>query len=157
MIILQREDFDVGARLQELTSRSPDAGAVVSFVGLVREITGQDAPIRAMTLHHYPGMTEKTLRAVEEDAQQRWPLSASLIIHRYGELLPGDRIVLVACASPHRRAAFDACGFLIDWLKTKAPFWKQEATAHGTSWVAARDSDDAAAARWGKAASAEAS
>lgn len=150
MIIVQREDFDVGARLEELTARSPDAGAVVSFVGLVREITGQETPIRAMTLQHYPGMTEKMLRAVEDEAQQRWPLSASLVIHRYGDLRPGDRIVLVACASPHRRAAFDACGFLIDWLKTKAPFWKREETADGKRWVAARDGDDAAAARWAR-------
>ena len=129
MIIVQREDFDVGARLEELTAGSPDAGAVVSFVGLVREITGQETRIRAMTLQHYPGMTEKMLRAVEEEARQRWQLSASLVIHRYGELRPGDRIVLVACASPHRQAAFDACSFLIDWLKTRAPFWKREETA----------------------------
>ncbi len=150
MIIVQREDFDVGARLEELTACSPDAGAVVSFVGLVREITGEETPIRAMTLQHYPGMTEKMLRAVEDEAQRRWPLSASLIIHRYGELRPGDRIVLVGCASPHRRAAFDACGFLIDWLKTKAPFWKREETVDGMRWVAARDGDDAAAARWAR-------
>ena len=152
MVIVQRDDFDVGACLEELTAAGADVGALVSFVGLVREITGADAPIRAMSLEHYPGMTEKMLQAVEDEARQRWPLSGSLIIHRYGELHPGERIVLVACASPHRQAAFDACNFLIDWLKTKAPFWKQEATEDGTRWVAARDSDDAAAARWDRAA-----
>ena len=156
MILVQREGFDVGARLRELTAQSAGTGAVVSFVGLVREITGQDAPIRTMTLEHYPGMTEKMLRDVEADARRRWPLSGSLIIHRYGRLEPGDQIVLVACASPHRQAAFDACSFLIDWLKTKAPFWKQEATQDGTHWVAARDSDDAAAARWETAAATDA-
>ncbi len=153
MVIVQREDFDVGAHLQAVTVRASGAGAVVSFVGLVREITGHDEPIRAMTLEHYPGMTENMLRAVEEEARQRWPLSASLVIHRYGELRPGDRIVLVACASPHRQAAFDACSFLIDWLKTKAPFWKQEFAADSARWVEARAADDEAAARWERAPS----
>ncbi len=149
MVIVQRGDFDVGARLDALSRAATDAGALVSFVGLVREVTGSDTAIKAMTLEHYPSMTEKMLRAVEAEAHQRWALSGTLIIHRYGRLEPGDRIVLVACAAAHRHAAFEACSFLVDWLKTKAPFWKQEETADGTRWVAARASDDAAAARWG--------
>ena len=106
------------------------------------------AEVGAMTLEHYPGMTEKKLAEIEAEAQRRWPLQASLIIHRYGRLEPGDRIVLVATASPHRQAALEACAFLIDWLKTKAPFWKLEETAAGPHWVEARGSDDDAAARW---------
>jgi molybdopterin synthase catalytic subunit len=101
-----------------------------------------------MTLEHYPGMTEKMLERIEADARARWPLEASLVIHRVGRLEPGERIVMVACASAHRRAAFEACGFLIDWLKTKAPFWKLEEGPAGAKWVEARESDDAAAARW---------
>jgi molybdopterin synthase catalytic subunit len=107
-----------------------------------------DAEVGAMTLEHYPGMTEKKLAEIEAEAQRRWPLQASLIIHRYGRLEPGERIVLVATASPHRQAALESCAFLIDWLKTKAPFWKLEETAAGPQWVAARDSDDDAAERW---------
>ena len=109
--------------------------------------TGED--IGAMTLEHYPGMTEKALQEIDADAQARWPLEATLIIHRYGRLEPGDQIVLVAAASGHREAAFEACHFLIDWLKTKAPFWKLEDSSSGGQWVDARDSDDMAAARWG--------
>ena len=101
-----------------------------------------------MTLEHYPGMTEKKLIEIEVEARRRWPIEASLIIHRYGRLEPGERIVLVIVASAHRQAAFEACAFLVDWLKTKAPFWKLEDTEHGAQWVAARDSDDKAAARW---------
>jgi molybdopterin synthase catalytic subunit len=101
-----------------------------------------------MTLEHYPGMTERKLAEIEAEAQRRWPLQASLIIHRYGRLEPGERIVLVATASPHRQAALEACAFLIDWLKTQAPFWKLEETPAGPQWVEARDSDDEAAARW---------
>ena len=103
-----------------------------------------------MTLEHYPGMTEKELARIEAEANDRWPLDATLIIHRYGRLEPGDQIVLVAAASAHREAAFEACHFLIDFLKTKAPFWKLEDTPEGGQWVDARDSDDAAAARWGQ-------
>jgi molybdopterin synthase catalytic subunit len=103
-----------------------------------------------MTLEHYPGMTEKRLGEIEAEAQARWPLSASLIIHRHGRLLPGERIVLVATAASHRKAALESCQFLIDWLKTKAPFWKLEETAAGSQWVAARDTDDHAAERWRK-------
>jgi molybdopterin synthase catalytic subunit len=147
MIRVQREDFDPGSEIAALTQGRSDIGGVTSFIGLVREMAGGEK-ITAMTLEHYPGMTERQLEAIEAQARKRWPLDAVLIIHRYGELKPGERIVLVATASSHRDAAFDACRFLIDWLKTQAPFWKQEATASGARWVEAKDSDDQAAARW---------
>ncbi|HZF36928.1 MAG TPA: molybdenum cofactor biosynthesis protein MoaE [Candidatus Angelobacter sp.] len=147
MIRVQLEDFDVGAELARLTAGRTDVGGVASFIGLVRDLAG-GAEVGAMTLEHYPGMTERKLAEIEAEAQRRWPLQASLIIHRYGRLEPGDRIVLVATASPHRQAALESCAFLIDWLKTKAPFWKFEETAAGPQWVEARDSDDDAAARW---------
>ena len=147
MIRVQREDFDPGAELARLTKGRRDIGGAVSFVGLVRDMAGGEK-IGAMTLEHYPGMTETQLGEIEAEANKRWPLSASLIVHRYGRLEPGDRIVLVITASPHRDAAFDACRFLIDWLKTKAPFWKSEATPDGPRWVDARAEDDHAAARW---------
>ncbi|HVA15163.1 MAG TPA: molybdenum cofactor biosynthesis protein MoaE [Stellaceae bacterium] len=147
MIRVQREDFDPGSELDALTRGRTDIGGVTSFVGLVREMAG-GATIAGMTLEHYPGMTEQQLEAIEAEARRRWPLDAVLIIHRFGELKPGDRIVLVATAASHRDAAFDACRFLIDWLKTKAPFWKLEETAAGPRWVDAKDSDDQAAARW---------
>jgi molybdopterin synthase catalytic subunit len=151
MIKVQREDFDAGAELAALTRGNHRVGGVASFVGLVRDTVGAGAdakPIGAMTLEHYPGMTEKMLAKIEAEARARWPLEACLIIHRFGRLEPGERIVLVATASAHRQAALEACGFLIDWLKTKAPFWKLEETAAGAEWVAARASDDQAAARW---------
>jgi molybdopterin synthase catalytic subunit len=147
MIRVQREDFDVGAELSRLTAGRKDVGGIASFIGLVRDVAGGEA-IGAMTLEHYPGMTEKKLAEIEAEAQRRWPLQATLIIHRYGRLEPGDRIVFVATASAHRQAALDSCAFLIDWLKTKAPFWKLEETPSGPQWVEARDSDDAAAERW---------
>ncbi len=149
---VQREDFDLGAELAALTAGNPRIGGLTSFVGLVRDMApagAGEAGLAAMTLEHYPGMTEKMLARIEAEAQARWPLEASLIVHRYGRMEPGEQIVLVACASPHRAAAFEACHFLIDWLKTQAPFWKVEETRDGeTAWVAARDSDSAAAARW---------
>ena len=147
MIRLQREDFDVGAELAALTKGNSAIGGVTSFVGLVRDMAGGSS-VSSMTLEHYPSMAEKQLTAIEEEANRRWPLEASLIIHRHGRLEPGERIVLVACASGHREAAFQACNFLIDWLKTKAPFWKLEDTPEGEQWVATRNSDDTAAARW---------
>ena len=147
-IRVQEQDFDVGAELATLTDGNHAVGGLCSFVGLVRDMAG-DETISAMTLEHYPGMTEKALAEIEAEAQARWPLAATLIIHRYGRLEPGDRIVLVAAASAHREAAFEACHFLIDWLKTQAPFWKLEDTPTGGKWVDARDSDDAAAERWG--------
>ena len=147
MIRVQREDFDVADELAALTQGNHDIGGLVSFVGLVRDMAGGEA-IGAMTLDHYPGMTERMLGRIEAEAHARWPLEASLIIHRHGRLEPGEQIVLVATASAHRQAAFDACQFLIDWLKTKAPFWKLEETPSGERWVDARSSDDAAAERW---------
>src|SRR5579884_4410024 len=147
MIRVQREDFDVDAELDRLAHGNRRVGGIASFVGMVRDIGGSD-PVTALTLEHYPGMTEKKLAEIEAEAHRRWPLDASLIIHRYGRLEPGDRIVLVATASPHREAALAACHFLIDWLKTDAPFWKSEETPHGERWVEARDTDDEAARRW---------
>ncbi|HEX9463269.1 MAG TPA: molybdenum cofactor biosynthesis protein MoaE [Alphaproteobacteria bacterium] len=149
MIRVQREDFDVGAEIERLTAGRHDIGGVVSFVGLVRDMAG-GTKIGAMTLEHYPGMTEKQLAEIEAEAHRRWPLAASLIVHRYGRMEPGERIVLVVTASAHREAAFEACHFLIDWLKTKAPFWKLEDTDKGAQWVAAEARDDAAAERWSK-------
>jgi molybdopterin synthase catalytic subunit len=147
MIRVQREDFDIGAEVARLTQSRTDVGGVASFIGLVRDVVGSES-VGAMTLEHYPGMTEKKLQEIDAEANRRWALSASLIIHRYGRLEPGDRIVLVITASAHRQAALESCAFLIDWLKTKAPFWKLEETAGGPQWVEARDSDDKAAERW---------
>ena len=149
MIRVQTEDFDVGTELAALTGGNHKIGGLAIFVGLVRDMAGGEA-VGAMTLEHYPGMTEKMLAKIEAEARARWPLEASLIVHRVGRLEPGDRIVLVATASAHRHAAFEACEFLMDWLKTKAPFWKLEETGDGAKWVDARASDDAAAARWAK-------
>jgi len=148
MIRVQREDFDVGHEIETLTRGKTTIGGVVTFVGTVRA-AGTDA-ITAMTLEHYPGMTEDELAAIEAEANKRWQLEASLIVHRYGRLLPGERIVLVVTAAAHRAAAFAANEFLVDWLKTKASFWKQEETAAGARWVEAQDSDDQAAKRWAK-------
>ena len=147
MIRVQQEDFDVGAEIRALSAGRSDIGAIVSFSGLVRD-NADDEAVGAMTLEHYPGMTEKQLAAIEHEARERWPLSACLIIHRYGRLEPGDQIVLAVTASSHRQAAFEACAFLMDWLKTKAPFWKLEETPDGPKWVDARAQDDTAAARW---------
>jgi molybdopterin synthase catalytic subunit len=149
MIRVQQEDFDVGRELAALTEGNHAIGGVAVFVGLVRDMAG-GAEISAMTLEHYPAMTEKMLGEIEAEARARWPLEASLVIHRFGRLEPGEQIVMVAAASAHRQAAFEACEFLMDWLKTKAPFWKLEETGEGAQWVDARDSDDAAAARWVK-------
>ena len=151
MIRVQRDDFDPGAEIEALVRGRHTVGGVVSFVGLVRDLS-DGAPITAMTLEHYPKMTETKLAEIEREAIGRWPIEASLILHRYGRLEPGDRIVLVAVASAHRHAAFEACAFLVDWLKTKAPFWKLEETPAGEKWVGAHEGDDAAAARWEKKA-----
>lgn len=147
MIRVQAEDFDVGAELARLTDGKTHIGGIVTFTGLVRDFAG-DASVGAMTLEHYPGMTERMLADIEQEAGRRWPLDASLIVHRYGTLQPGDRIVLVITASAHRKAAFEAAEFLIDWLKTKAPFWKREAGPDGGRWVEAKADDDRAADRW---------
>ena len=139
--------LDIEHEKTALTDDNHDVGGVCVFEGLVREFSGSASD--SLTLEHYPGMTEKMLRKIEAEANDRWPLEASLIVHRYGRLEPGDQIVLVATASPHRQAAFDACAFLIDWLKTKAPFWKLEDTQNeGTRWVEAKDTDYRAAERW---------
>lgn len=149
---VQAEDFDVGAELAAFAAGDKAVGGVCVFIGLVRDIhkAGEGGqPVTAMTLEHYPGMTERQLEAIEAEARARWPLDDALIIHRYGRLTPGDRIVLTATASSHRDAAFESCRFLMDWLKTKAPFWKCEETPAGAHWVDAKESDDVAAARWG--------
>ncbi len=147
MIRVQQEDFDVGAELDRLSAEATGAGAVSCFVGLVRDFSGGGA-VSAMTLEHYPGMTERQLADIEAEARSRWPLEAVLIVHRYGRLEPGERIVLCATASAHRRAAIDACSFLIDWLKTRAPFWKLEETPGGERWVDADPDDALAGERW---------
>ena len=141
---IQREDFDIASELAALSAGRDDIGAIVTFSGLVR---GGD--VTAMTLEHYPGMTEKALQKIEAEANARWPLKATLILHRIGRLLPGNQIVLVAAASQTRHVAFEAAAFLMDYLKTDAPFWKNEECADGTSaWVDAREADGRTKARW---------
>lgn len=142
------DDFDVGREISALVDGRTDIGAVVTFTGLVRgEVDGH--PLSSMTLEHYPGMTEAELLRIENEAKRRWPLQATAIVHRVGTLAPGDRIVLVITASAHRQAAFEAAEFLMDYLKTDAPFWKQEVLTSGASrWVDSRTSDDEAAKRW---------
>ena len=144
---IQREVFDTGAEIARLTKGREDVGAVVTFTGLCRS-DGETGPIRAMTLEHYPGMAEEELGRLEERARERWPLQDCLIVHRYGRLVPGDPIVLVVTLSTHREAAFEAASFLMDFLKTSAPFWKQEEGAEGEQWVDAKATDDAARDRW---------
>lgn len=145
---VQTADFDISAEINNLTVGRTDIGAIVTFTGTVRGNAG-DSPITSMTLEHYPGMTEAELERVEAEAIERWPLTGSLIIHRVGELSPGDNIVLVITASAHRHAAFEAAEFLMDYLKSRAPFWKKEARPDGSStWVDARESDTDALKRW---------
>ncbi len=146
MIRVQEEDFDVSQEITRLSDGNHDIGGVCTFLGLVRDLTGNS--IKTMTLDYYPGMTEKELSKIEAEARARWPLTDCMIIHRYGSLAPGDRIVMVATASPHRQAAFESCEFLMDYLKTRAPFWKKEDSGDGEKWVEARASDDIAADRW---------
>ena len=145
---VQTADFDVGAEIDVLRAGRLQVGAVVTFVGTVRDIN-EGAGIETMTLEHYPGMTERALEEICVQACSRWDIDDTLVIHRHGPLDPGDRIVLVAVTSAHRGEAFRACEFIIDYLKTQAPFWKKEATPHGERWVDAREADDDAAARWG--------
>ena len=152
MIRVQREDFDVGAEIERLSQGRHGIGGIVSFLGVVRQ-NARGPKLTAMTLEHYPGMTEKQLAAIETQARERWPLEDVLIVHRYGRLSLGERIVLVVTASSHRQAAFEAAEFLVDWLKTKAPFWKLEETDAGAHWVEARASDDNAADRWSESQS----
>lgn len=144
---VQQEDFDAGAEQARLVAGRSDIGAVVSFVGRVRDHFG-DQMITAMTLEHYPAMTEAALGEIVREAKRRWPIDPLLVVHRYGRLLPGDNIVLVIVGSSHRAAAFDACAFLVDYLKTRAPFWKKEETPSGAHWVEAKQEDDEAAAKW---------
>lgn len=146
-IQVQTEDFSLGEEYARLTT-TPQVGAIVAFVGCVRDML--DAPLLAMTLEHYPGMTEKSLRRIAQQAAERWPLQAATIIHRVGTLRPGDQIVLVLTASAHRQAAYEANAFIMDYLKTQAPFWKRETTAAGDHWVEAKESDNAASLRWDK-------
>jgi molybdopterin synthase catalytic subunit len=143
---VQREDFDIAVEVERLTAGHGDVGAIVTFTGRVR---GNEGRIASITLEHYPGMTEAELLRIEAEARARWPLQESLIVHRVGDLAPGDNIVLVVAVSVHRQAAFEAAGFLMDFLKTRAPFWKKETAASGEStWVEARFSDESAARRW---------
>jgi molybdopterin synthase catalytic subunit len=146
-IRVQAADFEVGAELEALTKGRADVGAVASFVGLVRD-ANDGHEIRGMTLEHYPGMTERALEEICGEAHARWDLLDTLVIHRVGPLVPGERVVLVGVSSAHRADAFAACEFIMDYLKTRAPFWKKESTPEGERWVEARDSDDAAAQRW---------
>jgi molybdopterin synthase catalytic subunit len=152
---VQAQDFDIGREIAALTAGRTDIGAIATFTGTVRgEAKGR--AIVSMMLEHYPGMTEAELERVEAEANARWALDASLIIHRYGELKPGDNIVLVVTASRHRHAAFEAAEFLMDYLKSRAPFWKKETTADGSgNWVDAREADTAALERWGTKGGAE--
>jgi molybdopterin synthase catalytic subunit len=146
-IRIQTEDFDAGAEMAKLRAGNPAVGAVASFVGVCRDRNDGDA-VAAMTLEHYPGMTEKALAQIVDEALARWRVIDVTVVHRVGELKPTDQIVLVVVAGAHRGEAFAACEFIMDYLKTRAPFWKKEATPAGTRWVEARDSDDDAAARW---------
>ena len=144
---VQQEDFDAGAEIARLRANNPKIGAVASFIGIVRDLN-EGAAVGSITLEHYPGMTDKALTSIAEQAKTRWNLLDALIIHRIGTLAPTDQIVLVVTTSSHRGDAFAACQFVMDYLKTEAPFWKKEVTAEGTRWVDARDSDADARQRW---------
>jgi molybdopterin synthase catalytic subunit len=145
VIRVQTHDFDIGAEIEALKAKRTDIGAIVTFTGTVRD---QDGTISEMTLEHYPGMTEAELARIEREAHARWPLQASLVVHRTGTLKPGDNIVLVITASARRDTAFEAAKFLMDYLKTSAPFWKRESGPQGSRWVEAKADDEAARIRW---------
>jgi molybdopterin synthase catalytic subunit len=145
-IRIQRDDFDAGAECTALCGANHALGAVVAFTGVVRSDDG----LSALTLEHYPGMTEAEIARHVEEAEQRWPLVGVTVVHRIGRLAPGENIVLVAVTSAHRKAAFEAAEFLVDYLKTRAPFWKQEERSGSTAWVEAKESDEIAAARWNR-------
>ncbi len=147
MIKVQSKDFCLADEIDELRGTQSDIGAIVNFIGVVREGAG-DKKISSLILEHYPGMTERELERIEQEAHARWDLMGSLIIHRYGELVPGDNIVLVITASRHRTDAFQAAAFLMDYLKTSAPFWKKEIIAGQASWVEAKQSDEKATRAW---------
>jgi molybdopterin synthase catalytic subunit len=144
---VQEQDFDAGAEIARLRCGNPRVGAVASFIGLVRDVNDGEA-VRELTLEHYPGMTEKALEEIIAEAKSRWEVIDAVVVHRVGPLRPTDQIVLVVVASGHRGDAFAACEFIMDYLKTRAPFWKKEATPAGERWVDARETDDVAAARW---------
>lgn len=144
---VQTEDFDAGVEIAKLRSGNLKVGAVASFIGVVRDLNDGDA-VAAMTLEHYPGMTERSIEAIIDEARKRWSLYDALVVHRVGRLVPTDQIVLVVVTSSHRGDAFAACEFLMDYLKTRAPFWKKEEIPGAARWVDARATDDAAAARW---------
>lgn len=146
---VQESDFDLSTEINAFRMGRPEIGAVAAFVGLVRDVNSGSA-VSVLTLEHYPAMTQKALEAIISDAKKRWTIIDALVIHRVGRLLPMDQIVLVAVASVHRSEAFQACEFIMDYLKTQAPFWKQEQTAAGARWVEAKEADDVAATRWGK-------
>ncbi|TAH46052.1 MAG: molybdopterin synthase catalytic subunit MoaE [Betaproteobacteria bacterium] len=146
-VSVQQGDFDAGAEIAALASGRADVGGVASFIGVVRD-ANDGSGVSAMTLEHYPGMTEHALGEIVAQARARWSLLTVRVIHRVGRLLPGDRIVFVGVAASHRGEAFAACEFIMDYLKTRAPFWKREETPAGARWVDARDSDDTAAERW---------
>jgi molybdopterin synthase catalytic subunit len=152
LIRVQQEDFDIGAEIARLRAGRSDIGAIVSFTGTVRD---QQGDVTEMTLEHYPGMTEAELQRIEAEARARWKLQEILIVHRYGTLKPGDNIMLVVTASEHRAAAFEAAKFMMDYLKTGAPFWKRESGPGGGRWVEASAGDNAAATRWKKTPAAE--
>ncbi|WP_020399896.1 molybdenum cofactor biosynthesis protein MoaE [Kordiimonas gwangyangensis] len=144
-ISVQADDFDITGEINALKADRVDIGAIVTFTGTVRDLDGS---LTSMTLEHYPGMTERELQAVADEAEARWPLQACRVIHRYGTLSPGENIVLVITMSAHRHAAFQAADFLMDFLKSRAPFWKKEETGEGATWVDARESDELALKRW---------
>jgi molybdopterin synthase catalytic subunit len=144
---VQQADFDIGAEIAAFRRADPGIGAIASFIGLVRDTNDGDA-VAGMTLEHYPGMTEKALEGIVDEAKRRWDIIDALVIHRVGELKPLDQIVLVVVTGGHRAAAFEACEFIMDYLKTTAPFWKKEMTPNGARWVEARATDDQAAERW---------
>jgi molybdopterin synthase catalytic subunit len=146
-ISVQQEDFDAGREMAAVRAKNPKVGAVASFIGVVRDVN-DGAGVATMTLEHYPGMTEKALQGIIDAAKVRWEVLDCTVIHRVGRLEPTDQIVFVAVASGHRGDAFAACEFIMDYLKTQAPFWKKEETRDGARWVEAKDSDDAAAGRW---------
>jgi molybdopterin synthase catalytic subunit len=149
LVRVQAEDFDVNAEIEALRLGKPNVGAVAVFVGLVRDVNEGDG-VSTLVLEHYPGMTEKSIQGILDEARRRWDIMDAAVIHRVGELKPTDRIVLVAVAGAHRGEAFAACEFIMDYLKTRAPFWKKEHTPQGPRWVEARETDDQAAERWRK-------
>ncbi|MBF86511.1 MAG: molybdenum cofactor biosynthesis protein MoaE [Pelagibacterales bacterium] len=146
MIKVQKNDFNIGHEISEITSKNQNIGGISTFIGIVRG--GNNNSLNSMTLEHYSGMTEKMLNEIDNEAKERWDLIETKIIHRYGELFPGDQIVLVITASEHRKNAIESCQFLIDWLKTKAPFWKLEDSTKGKNWVEEKQSDLDAASKW---------